>query len=234
LSYRYLPIKNLKQDEQGSIRFERAEWAAGFPLKMWEDEQFAVPSADRARWLGEWHTELEWLRAIHQTHYSNGLIGLHEQLAHHPLNQLSADEPGLSSDERLIRRFRKRQRELAEADILVLANDHWNFDVRGFNPGGNHGSFFRISTHATLMFAGGEKTKIPRGTMIEEPYDSLSFMPTVLALTGQLRNDRTPTPTPVLWERGFRTFPGPIIPEVLGETKMNEPQPVAKGAGETP
>ena len=40
---------------------------------------------------------------------------------------------------------------------MVVASDHWNFDVRGFNPGGNHGSFLRISTHSTLMFAGGDQ-----------------------------------------------------------------------------
>jgi len=44
----------------------------------------------------------------------------------------------------------------------ALRPNHWNFDVRGFNPGGNHGSFFRISTHSTLMFAGGERTGTPR------------------------------------------------------------------------
>ncbi len=50
---------------------------------------------------------------------------------------------------------------LVENDLLILANDHWNFDVRGFNPGGNHGSFFRISTHSTLMLAGGEQHAHP-------------------------------------------------------------------------
>jgi hypothetical protein len=43
---------------------------------------------------------------------------------------------------------------------MVFANNHWNFDVRGLTP--NHGSLFRISTHSTLMFAGGERTGIPR------------------------------------------------------------------------
>jgi hypothetical protein len=32
--------------------------------------------------------------------------------------------------------------------------------VRGFNPGGNHGSFFRVSTHSTFMVAGGSKSNI--------------------------------------------------------------------------
>ena len=121
--------------------------------------------------------------------------------------------PALSEDERLIRRFRQRQRVLVESDLLILANDHWNFDVRGFNPGGNHGSFFRVSTHSTLMLAGGERTGIPRGLAVEEPYDSLSFMPTLLALTGQTADGTRPVP--VLWQRGFRTFPGRVVSEIF-------------------
>jgi hypothetical protein len=75
-------------------------------------------------------------------------------------------------------------RRLAEPDFLIFANDHWNFNVRGFNPGGNHGSLFRISTHSVLMLAGGETTGIPPGLVIDEPYDSLSFVPTILSLMG--------------------------------------------------
>jgi hypothetical protein len=219
LSFRYLPITNLSEDERGLIHFERVEWRAGLPLKIWEDAQLQVPEGSRSAWLNEWHTDLEWLRALHKTAYSNGLIGLHEQLARHPNEALNTDVPGLTDDERILRRFRSRQREMVEADMLVLANDHWNFDVRGFNPGGNHGSFFRISTHSTLMLAGGEQTGIPRGLVVEEPYDSLSFMPTVLALTGQLHDGRMPVP--VLWERGFRRFPGRIITEVLNDTERD-------------
>lgn len=229
LSFRYLPVRNLTQDDSGAVRFERAEWGAGFPLKIWEDKAFGVAADERAAWLNQWHTELEWMRAIHQTHYSNALIGLHEQFAHHRMEHLSTDAPGISSEERLLRRLRKRQRMLAEADLLVLANDHWNFDVRGFNPGGNHGSFFRISTRSTLMMAGGERTGVPRGRVVEEPYDSLSFVPTVLALTGQLEDGRKPLP--VLWQRGFRSFPGRLIQEVLGDHMKEQPaNPVAKGA----
>jgi hypothetical protein len=223
---RYLPISGLQQDESGRIHFKRVAWRAGLPLKIWEDAALKVRAEERASWLDAWHTDLEWLRAVHKTTYSNAIIGLNEQLARHVPLSLQTDVPGLSDDERLIRRFRLRQRELAEADVLVLAHDHWNFDVRGFNPGGNHGSFFRISTHSTLMMAGGERTGIPRREVVEEPYDSLSFVPTVLALTGQLRDERVPTP--VLWQRGFRPFPGRIIEEVLG-AKGPQAAPVAEG-----
>ena len=227
LSLRYLPIARLVEDALGRITYERAKWGPGFPLKIWEDANLLLPAGvARQAFLDDWHTDLEWLRALHKTEYSNGLIGLYEQLAHHTPDSLRADATGLSEDEMLLRRLRRRQRELAEADLLILANNHWNFDVRGFNPGGNHGSFFRVSTNSTLMFAGGANTGIPQGLVVEEPYDSLSFAPTVLSLTGQLRDARTPVP--VLWERGFRTFPGRLIEEVLGKGGRNA-QPVAKG-----
>ena len=68
-----------------------------------------------------------------------------------------------------MRTYARRKRELVEPDMLIIANDHWNFDVRGFNPGGNHGSFFRISTHSIFMIAGGSNTKIPQALTIEAP-----------------------------------------------------------------
>ena len=75
------------------------------------------------------------------------------------------------------------------------------------------------------MIAGGEKTGIPRGTILEEPYDSLSFVPTLLALTGELRDDSS---IPVLWNKGFRHFPGRIVKELLPEPK---PSPTIANTG---
>ena len=215
LRLRYLPIANLTQDEQGLIRFDRATWQNGLPLRMLEDPRLDVPLNDRVAWLNDWHTDLEWLHAVHKTQYSNGFIGLHEQFTLFTAPGTDENAAGLSSDERLLHRFRRRQRRLVETDMLIVANNHWNFDVRGFNPGGNHGSFFRISTHSTLMFAGGESTGIPRGLAVTEPYDSLSVAPTILALTGNLQNDNRPVES--LTKRGFTKFPGRVIPEVAGQ-----------------
>ncbi|MDQ3684261.1 MAG: alkaline phosphatase family protein [Acidobacteriota bacterium] len=228
LLLRYLPVSELSQNADGRIEFARAGWRAGLPLKIFEDPQLEIPNGEsRAAWLDEWHTDLDWLRAAHRTAYSNAVVGLHEQLARHPSEALDFSRAGLTDDERLIRRFRQRQRTLVEADLLILANNHWNFDVRGFNPGGNHGSFFRVSTHSTLMFAGGSETGIPRGLEIEDPYDSLSFVPTILALTGQLDDGRKPVP--VLWRQGFRTFPGRIIKEAMPQ----QTEPAAPVAAKT-
>ncbi|HEV2765536.1 MAG TPA: hypothetical protein VGV38_21310, partial [Pyrinomonadaceae bacterium] len=227
LLLRYQPVARLAQNAGGRISFERVEWREGLPLKIWEDANLALPEGStRGAWLGEWHSDLEWLRALHRTVYSNGLVGLHEQLARHTVPAIDPSEPGISDDERLLRRLRRRQRALVETDMLVHANDQWNFDVRGFNPGGNHGSFFRVSTHSTLMFAGGERTNVPRGLAVEEPYDSLSFAPTVLALTGQLEAGQRPVP--VLWRQGFRTFPGRVIKELF-DAAPGEARPLADG-----
>lgn len=211
LSLKYVPIANLRQDAAGRFTFDRKEFAAGFPLKYFEDPDVAIPAEDRAAWLGEWHTELEWLRTVHRAFYSNAIIGLNEQLDRHPVADIN--ESGLSNEERLMRRFRQRQRSLTESDMLILANNHWNFDIRGFNPGGNHGSFFRISTQSTFMLAGGAETGIPRGLRIEQPYDSLSVMPTILRLMGKANANNEPAPE--LRKLGFRRFPGRVVSEVL-------------------
>ncbi len=212
LSLRYLPVSRLRQDANGKITFKIEEWAAGFPLKIFEDPNFAIPAEQRSEWLSQWHDELDWFRAIHKTKYSNAVIGLNEQLDRHPVFDDSGED--LSNDEKLIRRFRHRQRQLTESDMLILANDHWNFDIRGFNPGGNHGSFFRISTNSTFMMAGGEKTGIPRGLAVTEPYDSLSVMPTILRLMGRV--DDTNRPDAELYKLGYRRFPGRTVKEIVG------------------
>lgn len=210
-SYRYLPVSDLRQDADGKFSFEIKNWSEGFPLKIFEDNNLNIASNDKTEWLDAWHTEDEWMKAVHKTMYSNAIIGLNEQMDQHPF--ISEDEGNFSPDEKLINRFRRRQRVLTETDVMVLANNHWNFDVRGFNPGGNHGSFFRVSTISTLMFSGGKNTNIPKGLTIQEPYDSLSLAPTILALTGKLDSDGKPSAE--LYEKGFRSFPGKPIKKLL-------------------
>jgi hypothetical protein len=215
LLLRYAPIARLTSPEEGVIHATPLSWRNGLPLRLWEDERLELPAGvERLAWLDAWHPELDWFRATHRTMHSNAVIGIHEQFVPHEL-PLQHDEQGVVlGDEQLIRRLRLRQRALVEPDIAVIASNHWNFDVRGFNPGGNHGSFLRVSTHAVLMFAGGDRTGIPHGVVVEEPHDSLSFMPTVLALTGQA--DLSGQPTPALRDKGFTTLPGRVIKEVLG------------------
>jgi hypothetical protein len=173
---RYLPIRALHQDATGAVHFEPAPFGPGLPLRFFEDENLAVQGA-REAWLNSWHSEAEWLRATHQTAYSDGIIALREQFLPPAVAPHNDD-----ADSALLARFNQRRRRLAEPDFLIFANDHWNFNVRNFNPGGNHGSFLRASTHAVLLFAGGADTGIPRHQQVPQPYDSLSFVPTILDL----------------------------------------------------
>jgi hypothetical protein len=180
LQLKYMPVSGLKQNAAGLVSFQRIPFTEGLPLKIWED----IKHERTERFLSEWHTEAEWFKLLHQTRYSNGLISLHEQFARHEIEHCVERNRQMTRDERLLCRFRMRQRRLTETDLSVFAQNHWNFDVRGFNPGGNHGSFLRVSTHSTLMFAGGVETRIPQGLSITHEYDSLSFVPTLLKLMG--------------------------------------------------
>ena len=214
LELRYIPIAHLTQDATGTIHFDRIDWQPDLPLKIWEDARLDTGAHGRVTWLSDWQSDVDWLRALHKTQYSNGLIGLHEQFTQFVAPATDADAPGISEDERLLRSLHRRQRRLAETDLQIFANDHWNFDVRGFNPGGNHGSFFRISTHSTFMLAGAG---VPRGLAVAEPYDSLSVVPTILALTGNINSDNTPAEN--LAKRGFIKFPGRVVTEITSQNQ---------------
>ncbi len=171
------PVRHLLQDADGRITWDPQPWCDGLPLHLFEDSQLQLPrGADRAVWLSEWHTEREWFDAIHLCHYSNGLIGITEQLS-----PVGANVPGSPAIGPVLLRYERRRRELVRPDFEVFAADHWNFNVRFPNPGGNHGGFFRISTHSVWMMAGsGVPTEI-----VNEPYDSLNFASTVLSLLGR-------------------------------------------------
>ena len=174
---RYVPISHIKGEPDGRFSYQPAAMRAGLPLAYWEDANL---HADRESWFAEWHEEREWLRAVHETRYSNGIIGITEQFVQTPKRGRFYDTAA-PEDRPLLQRFEDRRRRNVVPDFLVFANDHWNFNARNFNPGGNHGSFLRISTHSVFMLAG----TVPAGLVIDEPYDSLSFAPTVLSLLGR-------------------------------------------------
>jgi len=130
---------------------------------MLEDARLDVPLAGRVAWLSEWHTDLEWLRALHKTQYSNGFIGLHEQFHAIPTPGTDVNAAGLSADDRLLH-------PVSPAAAGAGGNRHVDcppttigtltcVDLIRRQPR----SVFRISTHSTLMFAGGERTGFRAG-----------------------------------------------------------------------
>jgi hypothetical protein len=170
------PMRQLRQDSDGHFHWNDAEWTDGLPLRIFEDEELRVPSGiDRTQWLSDWHSEQEWFAAIARCKYSNGVIGVTEQFS-----QIEDNVPGRAGLSPILLRYERRRRELVEPDFQMFASDHWNFNVRNINAGGNHGGFFRISTHSVWMMAGAS---IP-AEKIEEPHDSLEFTPCMLRLAG--------------------------------------------------
>jgi hypothetical protein len=171
------PIRKLT-DRDGDLRYDAQSWHDGLPLHLFEDRALHLPQgADRAAWLSQPHNEREWMDAIHQTQYSNGVIGITELLS--PIGPNVPGPPGISP---VLLRYERRRRELVQPDFEIFAADHWNFNVRNFNPGGNHGSFFRISTHSVWMMAG---LGVPVHQVIQEPYDTLNFASTILSVAGR-------------------------------------------------
>jgi hypothetical protein len=174
---RLVPVEHLRQNTDGIISWTACGWGPDLPFKLFEDPNVETPDGSaRAEWLSSWHSEGDWMRAIHRGLYSDGVIGITEELLP-PAEAL----PGAEGPDGELRRLEVRRRELAQADFHVFASDHWNFDVRNFNPGGNHGSFLRISTHSVWMMSGAG---VPRGAHIENPYDSLNFASTIWRLLG--------------------------------------------------
>ncbi|MGC2656398.1 MAG: alkaline phosphatase family protein [Bryobacteraceae bacterium] len=171
------PVRDLKE-VNGDVRYTRQAWCVGLPLHIFEDAALALPpGSDRGVWLSEPHTEREWMEAIHQTAYSNGVISISEYFS--PIGANVPGPPGISP---ILLRFERRRRELVQSDFEIFAADHWNFNVRNFNPGGNHGSFLRISTHSVWMMEGHG---VPLNQEIREPYDSLNFASTILSVAGR-------------------------------------------------
>lgn len=176
------PVSHLQAESKSQVQWTTQEWRAGLPLHLFEDANLRIPAGeDRAPWLSSWHTDREWLLATHRCRYSNGAIGITEELS--PIEEDVPGAPGLNP---LLLRYERRRRSLVAADFHVFAADGWNFNARSFNPGGNHGGFFRISTQSVWMMAGAGLPKCE----ITEPYDSLNFASTMLSLVGK------PTPMP--------------------------------------
>lgn len=171
-----MPVRHLSQDSSGHFVWEAQPWRAGLPLHLFEDPALKLPgNVAPAEWLSGWHSEREWFEAIVSCAYSNGVIGVTEQFS-----PVAANVPGKPGMDPILLRYEQRRRELVQPDLQVFAADHWNFNVRNVNPGGNHGSFLRISTHSVWMLSGAGVPAVKR----DEPHDSLDFAPCLMTLAG--------------------------------------------------
>ena len=105
VSLRYLPIANLKILQDGTIKFDRL---AGVVLTVHTlKTQPSMSGGREDGMVSSWHTGRGWLRVLHKTAYSNGLIGLNEQftLFFSSREMDGGCRPAVSNDERLVRQF---------------------------------------------------------------------------------------------------------------------------------
>ena len=175
---RLIPVKHLSQARDGKVRYDPGEWTDGLPFHLAEDRALHVPECVEANvWLSAWHSEDDWLRATYACHYTNGVVGITEELL--PMTDAL---PSRESMAPLLQRLELRRRELVQPDFHIFASDHWNFNARNFNPGGNHGSFLRQSTHSVWMMAGAG---LAPGVHYTDPADTLNFGSTVLQYAGK-------------------------------------------------
>lgn len=208
------PISNFDMSSAtGAVTFERGAWRAGLPLGLFEDAALDTRGADRSAWLAGFHADREWLAATHRTAMGLGVSNLVEVLSTDYRAAFADAAADADADARLVRRLELRRRDAMAPDLFVHAAPHWNFDVKDFNPGGNHGGFGRQSMHAVMWMNGGYRTRVVRGPLVvTEPYDGLDFAPTVFEAAGVTTNGRLPVDLVV---RGFRPFPGRIVRQVL-------------------
>ncbi len=210
-----IPIVNFSTGpSDGAIAFDRAAWRPGLPFRLFEDPKLQTSGLARPEWLSVSHSIDEWRDAAHLTAEGLAVAGLTEVYAT-AYRQVFDERIARTSDTdaRLLLRFELRRRDAVAPDLFVHASPNWNFDLKDFNAGGNHGGFAHESMHAVLWLRGGALTRLIAGpAVIERPCDGLDVAPTLLE-AGGLTNRGVLTDD--LRRGGFRDFPGRIVTEAF-------------------
>ncbi len=195
------------------VTFQRAGWRPGLPFGLFEDPDLQT-DGDRTDWLRSFHGDRAWLSATYRTATGLGVNNLVEVLGddyHASFDEGMARDA--TEDLRLLRRLELRRRDAMQADLFVHAAPHWNFDVKDFNPGGNHGGFGHQSMKAVFWMNGGSATHAAAGPLVvTDALDGLDFAPTVFEAAGVTEAGHFSTE---LERGGFRTFPGRIATEAI-------------------
>ncbi len=171
--YRYMPVNQFDEDENGKISY--AETAQADPFNYLQDLEGSRESIQK--FLGEYHDDKEWLGATYKTHYPDAIFALVKPF--HWNQKLSA--------------FAKSQ----DPDIVVSAMPGWNFRIENVN-GADHGYLSEGSLRATLMISGPD---IKKG-VVETPHRMVELTPTVFQIIGyQGKTDFDEKPIQDIYER---------------------------------
>ncbi|MBI2173679.1 MAG: alkaline phosphatase family protein, partial [Candidatus Omnitrophica bacterium] len=156
--YRYEPVQQLWQSEDGSIEFRMPQPGVD-PLGYLKDPHFLQATGGK-QWLKEAHLANEWLHATFKTRYPDAVVLMAKFFAWSPpLKDLAS---------------------LRDPDLLVTASEGWSF--RSDNElGTDHGYPLADSMRITLSLSG---PNIAHGAL-QNPQRIVDILPTVLQMVGK-------------------------------------------------
>jgi hypothetical protein len=185
------------------------------PLRLFEDERFDTGGEPRVDWLSRFHPDREWLAAVHATDEGLAVMGLPEAFSTAyagTFARVAARAP--TRAERLRTEFELARRLAMESDVFVAASPLWNFDLKDFNPYGNHGGFRRQSMNALFWLHGGPETRVSPGPrLVTTPFDALDVAPTLFEAAEIATDGKIPTR---YRDAGFTNLPGRVVRDAFG------------------
>lgn len=218
-SLRYLPLRWLRAQPDGSVELERADNRD--PLGLLHDPAFRPPTAElRAAWLEQFHRPDDWLAATGKTRYSNAPLVFADIMRANA--QRVVDNPefqqsltGFSSPEMKQRYLRGLRWKYAaeQPELRVWSAWLWNFSSKTYTSGGSHGGLSPQVSRVAFYLWGGARTGIPAGLVLTPPCTTLDVAPTLAAVLGMLdRNGQVIRQPGAVRDRSFLAFPGRVLP----------------------
>lgn len=153
--YRYEPVRNVTQDREGKLSFDRK--AKDDPFGYLSDPRFHA--ANPREFIAQYHDDAAWLRAAHETDFPNAVTVLVKMFTWK--SELSYLAPA------------------QDPDLCLSAMRGWNFRVENIK-GADHGSITRDAMQAVLMLSG---PNIRKGVDLT-PYQIVDVTPTLFHLLG--------------------------------------------------
>ncbi len=153
LRSRYKPVENLVQDENGKLTY--TETIAQDPFGYLKDSK--LHASDPAKFIQEFHTDQEWLKATYETAYPDAVTAITHAMSWKP--ELAA--------------LAKSQ----DPDLWLSAAKGWNFRFEKIN-GADHGAILADSMRSTLMISGPHI----RTGVDPTPHRIIDVTPTLLEL----------------------------------------------------
>jgi len=212
---RYLPVRNLAEDADGRFTFDASSELD--PLGLLYDSGFESPDGAPAFWwLAEFHDRSEWIRAVHNTHYTLAplvfadIAGFHAQpFIDNPEFQWAlAGFPTEEDKQRYLRGLRWKYAS-QRPDLLLWSSYLWNFSSKSYAAGGSHGGLTGAVMRTSFLLWGGRSFHLPAGAVLREPATTLDIAPTLLDLVGMLDADnRVIRQAGAVRERPFLPFAG--------------------------